>query len=395
MNASTWNAYTTAQRVAVVTNSKDQRFAYVNGQLIGQTDLAGAKLDATTRLTAYSSSDVGAGSVTVQDGDTLKSIAQRVYGEESLWYVLADANAIDDDSQLVAGTELKAPQVTTHQNDANTFKPYDPNQVIGPTTPSLPYVAPPPKQHCNTLATILVIVVVVIVTVYTAGAAAGAAAPGRRRGTRGARRDLPPHARDREGSRPRPARLQFPPDPGGSAGRCHPQRRAGAGHGRQPRQPGSGQGLRFHRLGHPAPRRTGLLARWRPAQAHHSSRRRVVKPQVQKPLTLTLAARPAPQAGEGTVRCRMTLCCRAGTDGPLSPWERAGVRGKHARLCFQTNVRHRMPCLRRRLADVGMYLGDEKHAYPLGKPCVKAWHPESGRRLQCCNIGAGDLAFSQ
>ena len=84
MNASTWNAYTTAQRVAVVTNSKDQRFAYVNGQLIGQTDLAGAKLDATTRLTAYSSSDVGAGSVTVQDGDTLKSIAQRVYGMDQV-----------------------------------------------------------------------------------------------------------------------------------------------------------------------------------------------------------------------------------------------------------------------------------------------------------------------
>ena len=65
MNASTWNAYTSAQRIAVVTASKDQRFAYVNGQMIGQTDLAGAKLDATTRLTAYSSSDVGAGSVTV------------------------------------------------------------------------------------------------------------------------------------------------------------------------------------------------------------------------------------------------------------------------------------------------------------------------------------------
>ena len=76
----------------------------------------------------------------------------------------------------MAGTTLKAPQVTTSANDANTFKPYDPNSILGPTTPSLPYITPPPKQQCNALASIVMIVVAIIVTIYTAGAASGAIA---------------------------------------------------------------------------------------------------------------------------------------------------------------------------------------------------------------------------
>ncbi len=117
----------------------------------------------------------GGGKVTVLEGETLQGLAQRVYGSAQLWYVLADANGLSDPSQpLTAGTQLNAPSVNVSSNDAGTFKPYNPNEAIGSTSPSLPYIVPPPKPQCNALAMIIIVVVAVIVTVYTAGAAAGA-----------------------------------------------------------------------------------------------------------------------------------------------------------------------------------------------------------------------------
>lgn len=109
----------------------------------------------------------------MQAGDTLKSLARRVYGNEAYWYVLADANGLDEGSALVAGSTLTVPEVRTSLNDANTFKPYNPADVTGPTTPSLPYI-PPAAAACNPIATIIMVVVAIAVTVYTAGAAATA-----------------------------------------------------------------------------------------------------------------------------------------------------------------------------------------------------------------------------
>ena len=115
----------------------------------------------------------GGGSVMVQPGETLQSLAQRVYGNSSLWYVLADANGLSDpEGQLVAGTQLNTPNVTVSSNDAATFKPYNPSEAIGPTTPGMPFITPPPKQSCNAVAMIIMVVVAIVVTVYTAGAAA-------------------------------------------------------------------------------------------------------------------------------------------------------------------------------------------------------------------------------
>jgi len=132
---------------------------------------------ALSRLTAFSNTDAGNTQVTVQAGDTLRSLAQRVYGNESLWYVIASANALDDDSgggPLVAGTTLTVPEVKTNSNDANTFKPYNPSEISGPSTPSLPYIQPPSESGCGKLGMVIMIVVAVVVTVYTAGAAGAA-----------------------------------------------------------------------------------------------------------------------------------------------------------------------------------------------------------------------------
>ena len=81
--------------------------------------------------------------------------------------MLAAANAVTN-ADLVAGTTLRAPQVTTSANDASTFKPYDPNSILGPTTPSLPYIIPPQKPACDVLMTVFIVVVAIVVTYVTA-----------------------------------------------------------------------------------------------------------------------------------------------------------------------------------------------------------------------------------
>ena len=112
--------------------------------------------------------EAGGGKVIVQAGDTLSSVAQRVYGNSSLWYVLADANGLNSpDAELVEGSSLNAPSVNVSSNDAGTFKPYNPNEAIGSTSPSLPYITPPAKQDCNTVASLIRVVVAVVVLVYT------------------------------------------------------------------------------------------------------------------------------------------------------------------------------------------------------------------------------------
>ena len=122
------------------------------------------------------------GSYVVNAGDTLAHIAQAVWGDAKLWYLIADANSLSlgpDDvlSDGEVGTSLRIPNVISNiHNDAETFKPYNASEVIGDTTPT-PVPPPPPKDKCKVLSAIIGIVVAIIVTVYSGGnAAAGAAA---------------------------------------------------------------------------------------------------------------------------------------------------------------------------------------------------------------------------
>ncbi|WP_179197415.1 hypothetical protein PWP89_10605 [Stenotrophomonas rhizophila] len=151
--------------------TQNQLYAYVNGQLVGSGKRNG-EVDVVGRLTAYQSNNAaGSTRTTVQAGETLRGIAQRVYGNANLWYVLAEANAINDESGLTAGTTLVVPEVKVTSNDATTFKPFSPQEAIGNTSPSLPYIEPPPKEHCNGIAMVLMVVVAVVAAVFTAGAA--------------------------------------------------------------------------------------------------------------------------------------------------------------------------------------------------------------------------------
>ncbi len=115
------------------------------------------------------------GGWTVRSGDTLQSIAQAVWGDSTLWYILAEANGLTSQSELKAGQQLTVPnKVTNIHNTASTFKPYDPGQAIGNTNPTLPSPPPPPEadKGCGVIGLIIAIVVAVVVTVFTAGAAA-------------------------------------------------------------------------------------------------------------------------------------------------------------------------------------------------------------------------------
>ncbi|WP_314103254.1 hypothetical protein [uncultured Stenotrophomonas sp.] len=157
--------------------TQNQLYAYVNGQLVGSGKRNG-EVDVVGRLTAYQSNNAaGSSRTTVLAGETLRGIAQRVYGNANLWYVLAEANAIADDSGLTAGTTLVVPEVKVTANDASTFKPFSPQEAIGNTSPSLPYIEPPPKEHCNGIAMVLMVVVAVVAAVFTAGAALTLIAP--------------------------------------------------------------------------------------------------------------------------------------------------------------------------------------------------------------------------
>ncbi|MET4674915.1 YD repeat-containing protein [Luteibacter sp. PvP120] len=154
---------------------RNNHFVYVNGQQVGHYD-NDKSLDVLSQVTAFSSGN-STGDYVVQEGDTLKSIAQAVYGNASLWYVIAQANALGGDNELATGLSLTIPAVTTNQNDATTFKPYNPSEIQGSTTPNLPVIAPPPpppKQHCNVVATIIVIAVVVAAS-FVVGPLAAAA----------------------------------------------------------------------------------------------------------------------------------------------------------------------------------------------------------------------------
>ncbi|MGF6415782.1 LysM peptidoglycan-binding domain-containing protein [Paraburkholderia sp. MM5482-R1] len=122
---------------------------------------------------------VSPGTWTVRDGDTLQSVASSLWGDATLWYILADANGLKGDDVLKAGQMLTVPnQVTNVHNTATTFKPYDPGKAIGNTQPTLPDPPPPPAKDggCGPVAAIIAVVVAAVATVFTAGAASMALA---------------------------------------------------------------------------------------------------------------------------------------------------------------------------------------------------------------------------
>ena len=119
------------------------------------------------------------GSYTLQTGDTLESIALQVYGDSSLWYLLADANGVTDRNthvgekggQLHPGQRLNIPPAAGMHHTNNTHKVISSSDWLGNTnaTTPLPPTPPPPKNHTSFWKSIVIGVVMAVVTVLTAG----------------------------------------------------------------------------------------------------------------------------------------------------------------------------------------------------------------------------------
>lgn len=118
----------------------------------------------------------GAGTAwTVRDGDTLAGIAAAVWGDASLWYLIAEANGLTSASLLSAGQTLTVPAKAGNvHNTAETFRPYDPNKALGDLNPTQP--KPPAKANkgCGVVGQIIMVVIAVAVTIWTAGALSAA-----------------------------------------------------------------------------------------------------------------------------------------------------------------------------------------------------------------------------
>jgi hypothetical protein len=116
---------------------------------------------------------------TVREGDTLQGIAASLWGDSSLWYMIAEANGLSGAQSLAAGTSLRIPdKVTNIHNSARTFEVYDPNRALGDLSPT---AAKPPKKagnKCGVFGQIMMVVIAVAVTALTYGALGGVALTG-------------------------------------------------------------------------------------------------------------------------------------------------------------------------------------------------------------------------
>ncbi|MCW4463815.1 LysM peptidoglycan-binding domain-containing protein [Sphingomonas sp. BT-65] len=114
------------------------------------------------------------GGYTARGGETLASIAAALWGDAALWYTLAEANpGLAADAPLAEGQTLTLPAgIIRSTHNAQTFKPYDPADIIGDTMPTTP--KPPKGNKCGVVGAVLIAVVAVTVTIASAGAALSA-----------------------------------------------------------------------------------------------------------------------------------------------------------------------------------------------------------------------------
>ena len=158
-----------------------QEHFYANGRQVGTLGtgkLAGARF--SFAYTPISVAQVNPSAYAVHAGDTLAGIAQAVYGDSALWYLIADANGLGfgPDQTLLStevGKSYRIPNVVGSHNNANTFRPYDPADIIGNTMPS-PGLPVPPEQ-CSGAAAVVATVVVVAITMAVSTIATMVTAP--------------------------------------------------------------------------------------------------------------------------------------------------------------------------------------------------------------------------
>jgi hypothetical protein len=78
--------------------------------------------------------------------------------------VIAEANAITSAADLRSGMTLALPnEVESNRNDLHTFRPFDPAEIRGDVTPTLP-MPTGDSGNCGAFGQIIVAIVVAVVT---------------------------------------------------------------------------------------------------------------------------------------------------------------------------------------------------------------------------------------
>lgn len=157
------------------TSIKGNDDKYANFQPVSSADF-----DQNYEPISASNPGAVAGDYTVKAGDTLQNIAFAVWGDSSLWYLIADANGLDSNSPLTAGQVLIVPnKVTNVHNNSSVYRVYNAGEAIGDTSPTIPDApeiqqvtyttvqTKKKKKHCGGFLSIIVAVVTVAVAVVT------------------------------------------------------------------------------------------------------------------------------------------------------------------------------------------------------------------------------------
>ncbi len=162
---------------------KAQYFFYAQGNLYGSfgqlvpEGMISGRFDVNSTPISESYPSAVPPTVVTQSGDTLRTIAARVFGDASLWYVIAEENGLTDpDAALGEGQQLRIPNnVLSLSNQSDSFKPFNIGEVMGDTTPSSP--PPPAPKSCGIVGQIILIVIAAVITYFTAGAALSVLGP--------------------------------------------------------------------------------------------------------------------------------------------------------------------------------------------------------------------------
>ena len=124
-------------------------------------------------LNSYNQGSTAGSYVVQQSGESLRSIAQTLWGDAALWYKLAEANGLQAEAALVEGQRLNVPaSVTRSSHNAATLKPYDANEAVGNVSPTSP--KPKKANKCGVFGQILLAAVAIAVTVVLKVPIAGA-----------------------------------------------------------------------------------------------------------------------------------------------------------------------------------------------------------------------------
>jgi YD repeat-containing protein len=124
----------------------------------------------------------GASRYVVQNGDSLIDIAQAIYGDGGMWYIIADANgSVGEPGDPLPSTEVgkayEIPDVVRSSQTASTFKPYALAEIIGNDRPIAIPPPPPPKYSDLELMAASAISITVQIGVTIGLSALGVPAP--------------------------------------------------------------------------------------------------------------------------------------------------------------------------------------------------------------------------